>query len=144
MVIRSIFKCIHQKAIYQMTFTLSKNQWQRSILTHWGRDKNGRYFAEDTFKFIFLNENVRISIEISLKFVPKGPINNIPALFQIMAWRRLGAKPLCEPIMVRLLMHICVTWPQWVNIFTTIFLTRPTTVSSIHTGQLAGNKQSSK
>ena len=34
---------------------------------------------------IFFNENVTISIEISLKFVPKGPINNDPALVQIMA-----------------------------------------------------------
>ena len=41
--------------------------------------RNGRRFADDTFKRIFLNENIRISIEISLKFVPKGPINNIPA-----------------------------------------------------------------
>ena len=42
--------------------------------------QNGRRFADDTFKCIFLNENVRISIKISLMFVPKGPINNIPAL----------------------------------------------------------------
>ena len=33
----------------------------------------------NTFKRIFLNENVRISIKISLKFVPEGPINDIPA-----------------------------------------------------------------
>ena len=31
-----------------------------------------------------MNENVWISIKIPLKFVPKGPINNIPALFPIM------------------------------------------------------------
>ena len=74
--------------------------------------QNGRRFADDTFKRIFLNENVRISIKISLKFVPKGPINNIPALVQIMAWRRSGDKPLSEPMMVSLLMHICVTRPQ--------------------------------
>ena len=36
--------------------------------------------ADDIFKWIFLNENVWISIEFSLKFVPKGPINNNPAL----------------------------------------------------------------
>ena len=77
--------------------------------------QNGRRFAVDTFKRIFLNENVRISIRISLKFVPKGPINNIPALVQIMAWRRSGDKPLSEPMMVSLLTHICVTRPQWVN-----------------------------
>ena len=50
-----------------------------------------RRFADDTFKRIFLNENIRISINISLKFVPKAPINNDPVLVQIMAWRRSGA-----------------------------------------------------
>ena len=42
-------------------------------------------FADDTFKRNFLNANVRISIKISLKSVPMGPINNTPALVQIMA-----------------------------------------------------------
>ena len=77
--------------------------------------QNGRHFANDTFKRIFLNENVRISNKISPKFVPEGPINNIPALVQIMAWRRPGDKPLSEPMVVSSLTHICVTWPQWVN-----------------------------
>ena len=77
--------------------------------------QNGRRFADDTLKHIFFNENVRISIKISLKFFPQGPINNNPALVQIMAWRRSGDKPLSEPMMVNLLMHICVTRPQWVN-----------------------------
>ena len=77
--------------------------------------QNGRHFADDTFKHIFMNENVRISINISLKFVPKGLINNIHALVQTMAWRRPGDKPLSEPMMVNLLTHICVTRPQWVN-----------------------------
>ena len=77
--------------------------------------RNGRHFADDTFKRIFLNENVWIPIKISLKFVPKGPINNIPALVQIMAWRRPGDKPLSEPMMVILLTYISVTRPQWVK-----------------------------
>ena len=77
--------------------------------------QNGRHFAEDTCIRIFVNENDRISIEFSLKFVPKGPINNIPALVQKMAWRRPGDKPLSEPVMVSLLTYICVTRPQWVN-----------------------------
>ena len=77
--------------------------------------QNGRHFADDTFKRIFLNENVGISIKISLKFIAKGSINNIPALVQIMAWRRPGDKSLSEAMMVRLLTHICVARPQWVN-----------------------------
>ena len=80
--------------------------------------QNGCHLADDTFKRIFLNENVRISIKISLKFVPKGPIINNPALVQIMAGRRSGDKPLSEPMMVSLLTHICVTRPQWVNLKT--------------------------
>ena len=77
--------------------------------------QNHLQFADDTFKPIFLNENIIISIEVSLKFVPKGPINNIPALVQIMAWRRQGDKPLSEPIMVWLPTHICLTRTQCVN-----------------------------
>ena len=77
--------------------------------------QNGRRYPDDIFKWIFLNENVWISINISLKFVPRGPINNIPTLVQVMAWRRPGDKPLSEPMMVRLLLHICITRPQWVK-----------------------------
>ena len=76
--------------------------------------QNGRHFADDIFKRIFFNENVWISIKISLKFVPKGPINKIPALFQIMAGRCPGDKPLSEAMLVSLLTHKCVTRPQWV------------------------------
>ena len=72
-----------------------------------------RHFQE--CKCIFLNANVWISINISLKFVPKDPNNNIPTLVQVMAWRRPGDKPLSEPMVVSLLTHICVTRPQWVN-----------------------------
>ena len=77
--------------------------------------QNGCHFPDNIFKCIFLNENISISNKISMNFVPKGPINNIPALVQIMAWRRPGDKPLSEPMMVSLLTHICVTRPQWVN-----------------------------
>ena len=80
------------------------------------RPRRNEHFADDIFKRIFFNENVRISIKVSLKFVPKVPINNIPALVQIMAWRHSGDKPLSEPMMVNLPTHICVTWPQWVKI----------------------------
>ena len=61
--------------------------------------------------YFFKNENVRIS----LKFVSKVRINNIPALVHIMAWRRAGEKPLFAPMMVSLLTRICVARPQWVK-----------------------------
>ena len=67
--------------------------WGCWPVTHPPMDKMAAILAaEDIFKCIFLNENVRISIEISRNFVPKGSINNIPALVQIMAWRRTGDK----------------------------------------------------
>ena len=90
--------------------------WVSRVLVNTLRPKqNGRHFADDTFKCIFLNANVRISIEISLKFVFKGAINNIPALVQIMAWRRPGDEPLSETMLVSLLTHKCITQPQYVN-----------------------------
>ena len=78
--------------------------------------QNGRHFPDDIFKRIFLFENVWIWIKISLKFIPKVRINNIPSLVQIMAWCRIGDKPWSEPMMVNLMTHICVTWPQWVKL----------------------------
>ena len=85
--------------------------------------QNGRYFAYDIFKSNFLNENIWISwIDISLIFVYKCPINNIPALGQIIAWRRPGDKPLPEAMMISLLTHICVPRPQWIKIETLLSL----------------------
>ena len=71
--------------------------------------QDGRHFADDMFTCSFFNENVWIPIKFSLKFVPKGPINDISALVQIIAWRRAGDMPLSEPMMVSLPRHICVT-----------------------------------
>ena len=56
-------------------------------------------FADDIFKRIFLNENVRNSIQISLKFVPRCPNDNKSALVQVMALRRIGNKPLHEQML---------------------------------------------
>ena len=57
--------------------------------------------ADDIFKCIFLNENNKMPIQISLKLVPRRPIDNKPALFQVMAWRQTGDKPLPEPMMAK-------------------------------------------
>ena len=61
--------------------------------------QDGCHFPDDIFKRIFLNENAWILFTISLNFVPKGPINNIPSSVQIMAWRRSGDKPFSGPMM---------------------------------------------
>ena len=52
---------------------------------------NNSHFANDIFKWIFVNENVSIAIKASLIF-PKGPINNKLPLVQIMAWQQAGSK----------------------------------------------------
>ena len=90
---------------------LSRRRWVNTLRPR----QNGHHFADDIFRCILVNENVWIPIKISLKFVPKGAINNILALVKIMAWRRAGDKPLSEPMMVSLPTHIYVTRPQWVN-----------------------------
>ena len=48
-----------------------------------------------------MNDKFCILIKISLKFVPRGPIDNNLALVQIMAWRRIGDKPLSEPMLTQ-------------------------------------------
>ena len=57
--------------------------------------------ADSIFKCIFINEKFCISIQISLKFVPRGPVDNRPALVQVMAWRQTGDKPLSESTVIK-------------------------------------------
>ena len=59
--------------------------------------------SDDIYKFrcIFLKENERIPIQISLKFVPMSPTDNGRALIQVMAWHRTGDKPLSEPMLTQ-------------------------------------------
>ena len=55
--------------------------------------QNGRHFPDDIFKRIFLNDNIRISIDISLNSVTYGLIDYKSALVQIMAWHQADDKP---------------------------------------------------
>ena len=70
--------------------------------------QNWCHFADNIFKCILFLMKISewISLKISLKFVPKILINNIPALVKIEAWCWPGDKPSSEPI----------TQPQWVNV----------------------------
>ena len=51
-----------------------------TALTHLPPGQNYRHSADDIFRGIFVNEKFCDLIKISMKFVPKGPIDNIPAL----------------------------------------------------------------
>ena len=102
----------------EIIVTSPGGQWVNSLRPR----PNRRHFADDIFKGIFENNNEWISPRISLKFVPRVRINNIPALVQIMAWGWPGDKPLSEPMVVSLLTHICVTRPQWVKSYDLVYL----------------------
>ena len=96
------------------TLNLSWGLWV--VRTHWGRDKiAANFLATISNAFSWMKIRIFRLIKIPLKFVPKAPINNIPALFQVMARRRPGYKPLSEPIMACFLPQICVIRPQGVN-----------------------------
>ena len=94
--------------------------------------KNDRHFTAAIFKYIFLNENIWILLKISLKLVPNGPINNAPALVQIMAWCRPGDKPLSGPMMDSSLKHLCITRPQLLKILVWHLTTNNTNDYTVH------------
>ena len=106
----------HRQAERRPNLLPMRNRLSNNVSNTLRPIRNGRHFADDTLKCIFLNGNIRISINISLKFVPKVPVNNIPVLVQIMACRRPGDKPLSEPMMIRLPTHIYMTRFHGVNI----------------------------
>ena len=88
------FEMILSTHTYGHTTQLFASVWAVNLYTP--RGQNFIHFADDIFMWILLNEKFCISIQISLKFVPNGPIDNESALFQVMAWCRTGNKPLPE------------------------------------------------
>ena len=91
---RRIQKLRHYRVLFVISRTENVQHPASAVFNTLRPRQNDRHFADDILKRILFNENVCIPIEISLKFVPKGPVNNIPALVQIMAWRRPSDKPL--------------------------------------------------
>ena len=79
--------------------------WIPSTITTLKLRQNGQHFAHNIFKGIFFNENIWISINISLTFVLKGQINNILVVNGLVLTRD---KPSSEIMMVSLLMHVCL------------------------------------
>ena len=100
---------------YQKSFRADGGTTQ-SLLTHWGRDTIDAILQTTFSNAISWMKMLEFRLKFHWSLFLKGPINNTPALGQIMAWRRPGEKPLSEPMMVILLTHICVTRPQWVKL----------------------------
>ena len=95
----------HGRSLYIFYSTCSQ-------LTKFRPIQNDRHIADDIFNDIFLDENCINSDVNFIDVVPKGPINIILPLVQIMAWRRRGDKPLSGPVMLYLLRHKCGTQPK--------------------------------
>ena len=80
--------------------------WPDYLLTHWGRDKMAA-FSQTTLSNAFSR--------IKMNEFGLGFLWSLFPRFELTIWRQSGDKPLSEPVMVRLLTHICVTRPQWVK-----------------------------
>ena len=65
-------------------------------------EQNGCHFTNAISKWNFVNEKFYIVIQISLKFVPEGPIEDKTALAELMDWHWSSCKPLPKPIMTKL------------------------------------------
>ena len=107
--------CFMHCSICEITHYCARGKYPGHVNTLRLR-QNGWHFTDDIPKCIFLNENLGISTQISLKFVPKGPIDIMPALVQIMAWHHLDASHYISQWGHSSPMHICITQPQWVSI----------------------------
>ena len=76
-------------------------QEHNTIINSFPPGQNGCYFTDNIFRCIFVNEKFCILIWISLKYVPKGTIDNESILAQVMAWRWPGDKPWSEPMLTQ-------------------------------------------
>ena len=81
----SLFKENNTSLLYKINYMVAdvkETVFQQVWINTMRPRSNGCHFPNDIFKCIFLNENVSIPIDISLNFVPKGPINTVQALVQ--------------------------------------------------------------
>ena len=84
-------------------------------LTTERQEQNGRHFAEDILKCIYVRD--KFCILISIKFILEGPVDNMSALVPVMAWRRTGDKLLHGPMLTNLYDRVLTPWvPQYLAI----------------------------
>ena len=114
MVLSIFFTSVSQWRIWMRWVSIKPHE---DIINSSPPGQNGRHFADNVFRCIFVNEKFFIMIKFSLKFVPKGQIDNNTALVEIMAWRRIGNKPLSEPYQCwpDSLTHISSSRGRWVK-----------------------------
>ena len=88
---------------------------RQGYLAYWGRDKMAAISQTSFSNWFSWIKTYEFKFLKIIEFYSWCQISNIPALVQIMAWRRADNKPLSEPMMVSLLSQICVTRPWWVD-----------------------------
>ena len=106
-----------ENLLYTCAWKIGNCTWRAGYMEFFGKlhinsfppGQNIRHFADDISRWIFLNENVWISMKISLNFVPKGSINNITALVYSVPSHYLNQ---CSPDS---LTHMCGTRGRWVK-----------------------------
>ena len=106
----------------QLNQTTHRQSVVQGHLTPWDRDK-WPPFCTRPFQMHFFEWKC---MNIDWNFtVPKGPISNISALVQIMAWHPSGDKPLSEPMMASLTdeyMRHSAPWAHYRNLAKPLFL----------------------
>ena len=103
------------------------------MLPHWGQEK-WPPFCRRNFQMHFLEWKYIISIKISLKFVPKGSINNTQTITAAMHWISLFS-PVCGDFHYNQNMVI----PSYVfNVLTLVFLFCTCQMSVISTKTFQG------
>ena len=76
--------------------------------------QNGRHFADDIFKCIFMND-----FDSNFTVVPTGPTDNKSALVQAMAWRRTITLNIADPIRWRIYAE---PWGDELNLASPIYI----------------------
>ena len=112
-----LYNCTHWQFFYQHKYHLAL-QYNSFKLPSPGQ--NGHHFEDNIFRHISLKESVTISIQMSLKFAPEGPINSKSSLVQAMAWCQTGDKPWPEPMLTQFTNAYMWHWGRWVNLASTL------------------------
>ena len=116
-IVCKLFMSFTAKAVMYFPFRDPMHIWLLHQTIHFVTILCNNLWCSDSFArdIVIMQWIIIYRIKISLKFVPKVAVNNIPALVQMLAWCYPGDKPLSEPMMVSLPTHICVAWLQWVK-----------------------------
>ena len=118
----NLYKRISIRPMFSQSINLSEPSVRYAVKSAWSflvnsspSGENGPLFADDMFKRIFFNVNIWISNKISLEYIPRGLIDNMSVLVQIMAWPVQVPSHYLNQCWPSSPMHICSTRGRWVK-----------------------------